>query len=476
VSAPACHTPESGQTEVRRPWNGDPRADAKDALLAYAVENAYSVPVVRAVRAVLDPDAEAGDADHRLALRFYTEDYAHLFKTTRRGGFVCVEPEPWAFVLKSSRQTSPQMSTSTPNPQRATGSLPRRAPGGRAASTARSVLRERCSITPGSRGEGVRSALTHALAAHREGVDVEGMRDDRVSSVSRVGRRQAVYLSAFEAAARRYREGVLLTLTSRPGESGDMIDSAVAVNDSADPLRKWLRRRGVADAVVVRELTKRGVLHLHVVAFGITKSDVDRDALGRYWHNRRGHGFVVDVEPVERRVVRDADALGGRRPWWVFADHADAPTKRGRFVASYLADGLFRFRDVAEASPGEIHADAVADGEWWRVAALWATGLPVVTVSEGLRSTCWRDVSHRRGLRGCRMKPHMSLVCPNDRPQRWVDGKLNGLVVGGMGKPPPSGAFRLGALSTLSEACHQPDRASSSTGRRLCQTGSIAFL
>ena len=400
MSPSACHTTGDQQASVRRPWAGDPRADAKDALLDYALNNPPEVVLKVAAREALGSEPGVTDADHQLARRFYTDNYAHLFKTTKRDGLRWVKPEPWAFVLKSSRQAAPETPAGDVDPARASGSLPSRAPSGRAASVARSVLRDRCSVTPGERGEGVRAALVHALAAHREGVDSAGMRADRVSSPSRVAGRQGGFLSAFEAASRRYRRGTLLSLTTRPGESGDGVDTNVAVNESVEPLRKWIGRRtpgeGAADVMVVRELTERGVLHLHVVVFGVSPFDFDRDALGRYWHETRGHGYVVDLAPVERRPSRSPS---GPRFRWVFGDHPGADAEKGQFVRSYLGEGLHRLRAVAEASPEELHRREVEGA--WRVAVLWATGLPFVTVSPALRTaSVFGGCGGREGTRG----------------------------------------------------------------------------
>lgn len=194
---------------------------------------------------------------------------------------------------------------------------------------------------------------------------------------------------------------MLLSLTARPGESGDSIDTNVAVNESVGPLRKWVGRwtpgEGAADLVVVRELTERGVLHLHVVVFGVSPSDLDRDALGRYWHETRGHGYVVDLAPVKRRPSR---AASGPRFRWVFGDHPDADAEKGQFVRSYLGEGLHRLRAVAEASSEELHRREVEGA--WRVAVLWATGLPFVTVSPALRtaSLCGGRVGRPRSATG----------------------------------------------------------------------------
>jgi hypothetical protein len=372
-----CQIDNGGIASVDELWLGSEREADKTQLAQYALNEPAGVPLPKIVRDVFGTNAvESAGADYKLARRFFERQ--DCFKTDRQDGFVWVEPQDWALFLKSSRQDSADGSM-TPDVSSVPGSLPARAPSGRAAQTARSVLRDRCEITPGKCGTEVRATLRHALAAHREGVDTDGMRDDRVSSSERIATRQSVYLGAFET-ARRYEQGVMCTLTARPGESGDMIDTAVAVNESVDPLRNHLKRQipgsGRPPAVVVREVTSRGVLHLHVVVFGVTETDLDRDGLGRYWHETRGHGYINDIAEVYRQPSQQVKQ-------WVFADHADAPTDRGRYVRSYLGEMLCAFREVAEATPEEIHR---AEGrEWWKVALMWACGLPVVSISSTLR-------------------------------------------------------------------------------------------
>jgi hypothetical protein len=320
--------------------------------------------------------------------------------TRRRNDPVWVYPEWVPPFLKSSRQHPPRQSSDTANPETAVGSshpapdgsgagtLPAQAPSGRAAQVARSVLRDRCSITPGPAGEGVRAALRHALAAHREGVDTAGMRADRVSAPGRVAHRQATYCSAWETAAARFHEGVVLTLTARPGESGDMIDSAVGVTESIGPLRDHLARQtpgpGRPPAIVVPEVTKRGVLHLHVAVFGVTPTAIDRDALSSYWYETREHGYIVDVAAIERRGPR-----------WRWAGHG-GDSAPGRYPRSYLGEMLHRVRAVAAADPDTIHG--APDRGWWAVALLWSCGLPLVSVSTGLRES--RAARRARGSYG----------------------------------------------------------------------------
>jgi hypothetical protein len=50
---------------------------------------------------------------------------------------------------------------------------------------------------------------------------------------------------------------------------------------------------------------------------------------------------------------------------------------------------LYKFREVAEATPQEIHR---AEGcGWWKVALLWSCGLPVTSMSKQLRQSSISD-------------------------------------------------------------------------------------
>lgn len=82
---------------------------------------------------------------------------------------------------------------------------------------------------------------------------------------------------------------------------------------------------------------------------------------------------MVDVAGIERRGPR-----------WRWAGHG-VGSDRGRYPRAYLGETLHRFRAVAEADPDAIHG--TADREWWKVAMVWACGLPLVSVSTALRDS-----------------------------------------------------------------------------------------
>lgn len=410
--APPQQTPVAEATEIDSPWPDRVDADLYNAIVRqardhpggtlftylvqsiYGRESAYTIDsdgqrhpsaeYQRVRRAVADL-VERGilSTEKRPEIRVQNGETVEI---TRQNAPLWIYPEWIPPFLKRSRCISLLSTPEPPNRKTAAGqdsssvrgSLPDQAPGGRAAQTARRILRDRCGITPGPAGRRVRAALRHALAAHRQGVDSEGMHGDRVSDPGVIAGHQATYLSAWErAAADHCGAGVVLTLTGRPGESGDMVDSAVGVTESIGPLRDHLARQtpgtGRQPAIVVTDTTARGVMHLHVAVFGVGPGDIDRDALSSYWHGTRGHGYIVDRAGIERE--------GGR---WVWADHATAPTDRGRYPRSYLGDTLHRFRAVAEADARTIHETPGED--WWKVALVWACGLPMVSISPSLRS------------------------------------------------------------------------------------------
>ncbi|MFO7834104.1 MAG: hypothetical protein R6V31_08640 [Halohasta sp.] len=389
ADARPCHSPGVLDPAVRRPWGDDPRADDKDDLAAYVVENAYGVPVVRAARAVLGADTEAGDADHRLALRFYTEDYAHLFKTTRRDGLMWVEPRPAASHLKVSPRTSRKTDPDTANHPTGKGFLSGNAPTGTAADECRAVLRNRSQITPGA--DGVRAKIGHAFAAHRQGKDAAGWRGSRFTSTERASARQAAYLGALDAACDPTvvsgDVATHATLTpDRPGSEGDLVDVAASMNDDVDDLRRWLAYHtpgdGPADAVVLRETTNAGRLHLHVLVFGVAPQHLRDEGLGDYWKVTKNHGNVRCRRLVRRRT-RD-----GRR--WLAMDEG-ARVSSGTPIRAYLGGALADRRRVADLDAEALHE--VATGRprggldrWGLVQAaiLWATGVEAFSASESL--------------------------------------------------------------------------------------------
>lgn len=376
----ACHEPTGGHSSASLPWADDPRGDDKTRLLKYVRENGYGVPVVNAVRAVVAPDAEAGDADHRLALRFY-RGHPDLFKTDRRDGFVWVEPRPAAFHLTVSKH-SPKHTDSD----------------GMALSNAKNVLGRRRAVT----SDGTRGVLLGALAAKRDATEDEFVvfrdRTDpsnhllvpfatRFNSPRRVREARERFDGVWRTAAERFDRGVVLTLTTDPARFDSLAAATETLIDDVNRLKAWVANR-FADgsrppSVVVPEFTEKGFPHVHVALFG--EGFVPHAVLSNYWGGRRDRGSVVWCDAVVSRC--DRWLWVGERP-----DRAD-----GRGPRAYLGKTLGDLKALAAVDPETVHAaagrlradDAEDDDlarEWWKLACYWATETRLFTTSPSLRS------------------------------------------------------------------------------------------
>lgn len=376
----ACHGPIGDHSSASLPWADHPRGDDKTRLLKYVRENGCGVSVVNAVRAVVNPDAEAGDADHRLALRFYG-DHPDLFKTDRRGGLVWVEPRPAAFHLTASKHS----------PKHTDGD-------GVALSNAKNVLGRRRAVT----SNGTRGVLLGGLAAKRDATEDEFMafrdRTDpsnhllvpyatRFNSPRRVRQARQRFDGAWRTAAARFDRGVVLTLTTDPSRFDSLAAATKTLMDDVNCLKTWFANR-FADgsrppSVVVPEFTEKGFPHVHIVLFG--EGYVPHAVLSNYWDSRRDRGRVVWCDAVVARG--DRWLWTGERP-----NRAD-----GRGPRAYLGKTLGDLEALAAADPETVHTvagrlreeDAKDDDparEWWKLACYWATGTRLFTTSPSLRS------------------------------------------------------------------------------------------
>jgi hypothetical protein len=357
---------------------------------------------VNAVRAVLSPDAEAGDAHHRLALRFY-RDHPDLFKTDRRDGFVWVEPRPAAFHLTASKH-SPKHTDDD----------------GMALSNAKNVLGRRRAMT----SDGTRGVLLDALAAKRDATEDEFVvfrdRTDpsnhllvpfatRFNSPCRVREARQRFDGAWRTAAERFDRGVVLTLTTDPARFDSLAAATETLMDDVNRLKAFANRFADGSrppSVVVPEFTEKGFPHVHVALFG--EGFVPHAVLSDYWDGRRDRGSVVWCDAVVSRG--DCWLWAGDRP-----DRAD-----GRGPRAYLGKTLGNLEALAATDPETVHAaagrfrvDDAGDNdparEWWKLACYWATETRLFTTSPSLRPGDDGEASARDG-RGVADGPRWQFV------------------------------------------------------------------
>ena len=413
MSSSACHTTGGQSSRTCRPWADDARADDKDALLNHIVEHPEGVPIIQAARSELSENTTAGDADHRLALRFY-RNHSEWFKTDRRDGFLWVWPQSKAFTCSANKH-SPKHGEGNGSSEDST----RR--------NARNALKRR----QGVQSDGSRAYLLGALATYRETTEDRFHRLDRVrgdgpehllvpystrfNSPERVRESRERYRDAFNLAAQKFDRGVLVTLTTDPSRFDSLLAATNSLMDDVARFKSWLatdsRLGSRPPSVVVPEFTDSGVPHAHVLLFGVSWV-VPHAVLSAYWSDSRNRGEVVWFDRLESRGDdgqwlwagdRPEDAAG-RSPREYLGKMLDSLDSLAREQPEMVREAARALRQSNESDalteqincasrvengeePTEIvNSEALSLGhEWWRLALYWATETRLFTISPDLK-------------------------------------------------------------------------------------------
>ena len=344
----------------------------------YAVEHPEGAPVIVAARSVLAPDADAGDGDHRLALRFYRE-HGDLFKTARRDGFAWVEPRNPAFtcpaVKHSPKHGEGDGTTDDTEPvSEQTGETGPSSP----REDARDALAGRRVVDT----DAARGLLLDALATYRESTEDRYHRLDRVrgngpetvmlpystrfNAPGRVADSWERVESAFSAASDRHDRAVMVTLTTDLERFESVAAAGESLLSDVSRFKSWLATDGRLGhrppSVVVPEFTESGIPHAHVVLFGVSWV-VPHAELSAYWGENRDRGEVVWFDRLSSRDE------GGRWRW-----SAGGPEDVRSAAGALRSDE--RETDGTDAENGR---------EWWRLALYFALDMALATVSPALK-------------------------------------------------------------------------------------------
>lgn len=400
----ACQSTGGGEASCKLPWRGDPRAEDKTRLWKLVAERPEGVNLPYLVRKAFGRETDMDGADAYLARRL-VERHPDLFQTDVRDGLTWVEP-----TIEARRLF--HLTTSKQGPRTQDGS-------GVAVSNAEAMLRRRRTVER----DATRGALLGALAAKREATeDRYTALEDRVTgeyllvpyatrfnSTRRVAETRETFDGVLSGAAEEFERAVMTTLTTDPARFESIEAATEDLMEDLNRLKEWVAYNPAGDAaarpgyrpptLVVPEFTESGLIHAHVVWFGLGWLTAHA-ALSGYWAGTRDRGEVVWFDRLVSR--------GGR---WRWADASGPRDAAGREPRAYLGKTLADLHELASASPeevqeaagalrgaGEVAAEAggetAEDGEtracergrrWWKLALYWATGTRLYTVSPSLR-------------------------------------------------------------------------------------------
>lgn len=210
--------------------------------------------------------------------------------------------------------------------------------------------------------------LIAAFASKRLGEERGCMEQTRFNTQSRALRGADAVARAFAgAAAEGYRRGVVITATTDPSRYDSILAASDGLLDDARALRDKLGRDadlgGRPPGVTVVEPTATGIPHVHIAAFGVAASDLDRDALKSFWVGR-GRGHQVDLALLRRKPPTRADPLA-----WTWAGASSrTPERPGCPPATYLAAGSQALAAVARRDASDLEEtpdDALRQAAWY---------------------------------------------------------------------------------------------------------------
>jgi hypothetical protein len=399
-----CQTTGEPHTAFTAPWRGKAREADKTALFDYVRHNASGVPLTKVVSDVFGVEATTGEADYRLAKRFF-ERYSDLFKTYERGPHKWVEPQLDLYRGLNLRQQSIQNKTSV------------RRGDGEATALQSEAESTDSDGDPQYAKERVQSYLDNYLQVRSDSVkgslleamitDIEGNEDlwqvlanrvtdeylclpynTRHNSGGKAGKVREGFESALAEATNRHNEAVVLTLTTDPKEHSGLSKALESLSANRSRLLQWLSTEYQLghrpEYLSVLEFTETGLPHLHLVLFGVSYA-VSQEQLAAKWGDY-GQGWVVDARQAQN--VHDTDV------WRLHDDDRGIVALR-----DYLGKSIRGLQEVANSDGDELR-DRLEDEDLslWRQSLYWATERQYFTCSHSLKQSPANDGDTNGGL------------------------------------------------------------------------------
>jgi hypothetical protein len=457
-----CQTGGSVHTPLTASWRGAQRESDKTRLFRYVRRESDGVPLSKVVRDVFGQDAvDAAGADYNLARRFFKRH--DVFKTTRRGGNLWVQPTLEAF--NSSQQYANDKTTGRDGDGLSNGANCgqtdcRSSASGdcrgqhssadcpsvsTTASTtwqaqypkdrAKSVLAKRLLLDGSDDRHDYRAELLRELGTELVVQSdkfkilrrVRGQGSEyllipystRFNTVSRAESIRDGFNSALATAAEDYSDAVVMTLTTDANRFSSLSAAMDGLTEAKGQLLSWLAtdyQLGYRpENLTALEFTESGLPHVHLVLFGQSWA-LRQSALSAKWDDL-GQGSIVDI-----RTARSRDGSGR---WLLHNDDGSTVTLR-----QYLGKAIDGLCGLADMDAEDIKEAAESgESQLWRQALYWATERQYYSCSPSLRDTDDGD-----GLPFVKRYEFVSVAQYQDIPAQV---RRNATVFVDRGRPPP---------------------------------------
>ena len=378
-----------------RPWAGSPRADDHDRLARFLRETPDGAPIIWYARRLFGDDVTSVDKDWKFVERHGERHHAIVRPTntvavrTADGNYDNRQTEPhftWLFPRFDATADVLDVTVSG-----ITRDGPDESRVSTAAAKARGILSDDTTLTQTTQW----GALVGSLAAKRTGEERGATHRTRFNDVSRARQSANRVEQAFAgASATGHTEGAIVTPTTDATRYDHVGDAAAEVIEDVSLLRRWL---GSPPGITCVEPTNTsGLPHAHVPLFLPHFDLPTRRECHDYWHEHRGRGYEVWIDPIEYDGeawvwAEDGPADGtGRSPRTYTKKGAMALTQTTRYDAATLHDvaAAYRDRDVelttntvdavdaAVSDETGVNAKAIRWAAWYFATDLKATTRP----------------------------------------------------------------------------------------------------
>jgi hypothetical protein len=359
---------------------------------------------VKVVSDVFGVDTAAGDADYRLAKRFF-ERYPDLFKTYDRGPHKWVEPRLDLYRGLNLRLQSKRLKTSVRQGDEQTTDLQSEntvagddGDPQYAKDRVQSYLENYLQV----QSDSVKESLLRAMVTDIEGnEDLWQVLENRVTDEylclpyntrhnngGKAGKVRDRFDSALATATGRHSNAVVLTLTTDPKQHSGLFDALQSLSKNKNKLLSWLatdyQLGHRPEYLSALEFSQSGLPHLHLVLFGISYA-VSQEQLAAQWRDY-GQGSVVDIRQAKNRHNTDT--------WRLHDDDSGIVALR-----DYIGKAIRGLQSVANSDGDELR-DLLEAGDLslWRQALYWATERQYFTCSNSLNQSGSNSCASDDGL------------------------------------------------------------------------------